>query len=66
MIVDKRKILDLFKETGYTITGIGVFRNVNSVQMLIDTRMIIILLDLKIFCTYWLHFRYLNDTKISE
>ena len=57
MIVDKRKILDLFKETGYTITGIGVFRNVNNVQMLIDTNlMIIILLDLKIFCNNkWLH-----------
>ena len=37
MIVDKSKILDLFKDTGYTITGIGVFRSVNNVQMLIDT-----------------------------
>jgi len=38
MIVDKSKILELFKETGYNITGIGVFRNVNKVKMLIDKR----------------------------
>jgi len=65
MIVDKRKILDLFKETGYTITGIGVFRNVNNVQMLIDTSDDNKAIGLDDICNSG-YIRYLNDTKISN
>ena len=65
MIVDKRKILDLFKETGYTITGIGVFRNVNNVQMLIDTSDDNKPIGLEDVCNSG-YIRYLNDTKISN
>ncbi|MCA9747654.1 MAG: hypothetical protein KC414_00975 [Romboutsia sp.] len=55
----------MFKETGYTITGIGVFRNVNNVQMLIDTSDDNKPIGLEDVCNSG-YIRYLNDTKISN